>query len=424
MNKIFALVDCDNFYVSCERAFNPSLANRPVIVLSNNDGCIIARSDEVKKLDIPFGAPYFKCKDMIEKHKIEVFSSNYELYGDMSQRVMEILAQFAIDIEIYSIDEAFLELEGLRRFNIDKYAKEIQQYVFKGTGIPVTIGVGPTKTLAKIASKYAKKTKQNRGVFNIVNHPDIDDLLEAIPVEDIWGIGRQYDKFLACYNIKNACQLKYAQDKWVKKHMTVVGLRTVWELRGKSCLALEQVPSAKKEICTSRSFGRPIDSLQEMREAIAEYASRAAEKLRKQNSAASILQVFLTTNRFKDEPQYFNCIQIVLPTPTNDTLEIVNFACKGVEKIYRSNYRYKKAGIFLTNIVSKDNIQTSMFDTYPHRDKSMQLMKILDQLNSKYGAKTVQVASAGTKKEWAMQRNLKSNNYTTNWNELPRVKAK
>ncbi|MBN2410602.1 Y-family DNA polymerase [candidate division KSB1 bacterium] len=424
MNKIFALVDCDNFYVSCERAFNPLLRNRPVIVLSNNDGCIIARSNEVKKLDIPFGQPYFKCRDKIDKYNIAVFSSNYELYGDMSRRVMEILAQYAVDIEIYSIDEAFLELEGLRRFDLDDYVKEIQQYVLKGTGIPVTIGVGQTKTLAKIASKYAKKNKQNNGVFNIVNHPDIDQLLEAVPVEDIWGIGRQYDKFLKKFNINNARQLKYSQDKWIKKHMTVVGLRTVWELRGQSCLSLEQLPPAKKEICTSRSFGRPVESLQEMREAIADYASRAAEKLRKQNSAASILQVFLTTNRFKEEPQYFNCIQINLPTPTNDTFEIVKFACKGIEKIYRSNFRYKKAGVFLTDIVSKDNIQTNLFDTYPNRDKSKKLMEILDLLNSKYGSKTVQVASAGTKKEWAMQRNLKSNNYTTNWDELPRVKAK
>ena len=424
MNKIFALVDCDNFYVSCERAFNPALRDRPVIVLSNNDGCIIARSNEVKKMDIPFGTPYFKCKDEIEKHNIAVFSSNYELYGDMSRRVMEILVQFAVDMEIYSIDEAFLELEGLRRFNLDEYAKKIRQYVLRGTGIPVTIGVGSTKTLAKIASKYAKKSKHNDGVFNIVNHPDIDQLLEAVPVEDIWGIGRQYDKFLRKFNINNARQLKYARDKWVKKHMTVVGLRTVWELRGRSCLSLEQVPPAKKEICTSRSFGRPVETLHEMREAIADYASRAAEKLRKQNTAASILQVFLTTNRLKDDPQYFNCIQIALPTPTNDTLEIVKFACKGIEKIWRPNYRYKKAGVFLTDIVSTDNIQTSMFDTSPNRDKSKKLMEILDQLNSKYGAKTVQVASAGTKKEWAMRRNLKSNNYTTNWDELPRVKAK
>ncbi|HPG39842.1 MAG TPA: Y-family DNA polymerase [bacterium] len=423
MNKIFALVDCDNFYASCERAFNPSLANRPVIVLSNNDGCVIARSNEVKQMKVPLGEPYFKCRDLVEKHNIAVFSSNYELYGDMSRRVMEILAGFALDIEIYSIDEAFLELDGFRHQNLDEYAAEIRRYVLQGTGLPVTIGIGSSKTLAKVASKYAKKNRQSGAVFNIVNHPDIDHLLEGIPVEDIWGVGRQYDKFLRRHGIENARQLKYAQDKWVKKHMTVVGLRTVWELRGKSCLELDQAPAPKKGICTSRSFGRPIETLAEMREAIAEYASRAAEKCRQQHSAASIMQVFLTTNRFKEEPQYFNCIQIVLPTPTNDTLELVRYACRGIEKIYRPNYHYKKAGIFLTDIVDSDNIQLNLFDNYPYREKSQKLMRVMDQLNSRYGSKTVQVAAAGTRKEWAMQRNMKSNNFTTNWNEILIVKA-
>lgn len=423
MNKIFALVDCDNFYASCERAFDPRLANRPVIVLSNNDGCVIARSNEVKQMKVPLGEPYFKCRELIEKHNIAVFSSNYELYGDMSRRVMEILADFALDIEIYSIDEAFLELDGFRHQNLDEYAAEIRSYVLRGTGLPVTIGIGSSKTLAKVASKYAKKNRQTGAVFNIVNHPDIDYLLEGVPVEDVWGVGRQYNKFLRRHGIENARQLKYAQDKWVKKHMTVVGLRTVWELRGKSCLQLDQAPSPKKGICTSRSFGRSIETLAEMREAIAEYASRAAEKCRQQHSAASIMQVFLTTNRFKDEPQYFNCIQIVLPTPTNDTMELVRYACRGIEKIFRPGYHYKKAGIFLTNIVDSDNIQLNLFDSYPYREKSQKLMRVLDQLNCRYGPQTLKVAAVGTKKEWAMQRNMKSNNFTTNWNEILIVKA-
>ncbi len=424
MSKIFALVDCDNFYASCERVFNPAVANRPIVVLSNNDGCVIARSNEVKQMDIPFGSPYFKIENLLKQHNVAVFSSNYELYGDMSARVMEILAQFALDIEVYSIDEAFLELDGFRNCNIEEYARHIRDYVVRGTGIPVTIGVGTSKTLAKIASRHAKKNRDTyKGVCCLVDHPNIDRVLESVPVEDIWGVGRQYDKFLRRYRITSARQLKYVRDKWVKKHMTVVGLRTVWELRGTSCLPLELVPPAKKEICNSRSFGHAVTTLKDMREAVAEYASRAAVKLRRQNSAARILQVFLTTNRFKDEPQYFNSTQIVMPAPTNDTLEIVKYACFAIERIFKPNYRYKKAGVFLCDIVPDTDIQNNLFDPYPHREKSQRVMNVLDQINTRYGSGTLQVAAAGTRKEWSMQRNLKSNNFTTNWNEIPVVRA-
>ena len=425
MDKIFALVDCDNFYASCERVFNPAMVNRPIVVLSNNDGCVIARSSEAKSLDIPFGSPYFKIEKLLKKHNVAVFSSNYELYGDMSRRVMEILSGFALDIEVYSIDEAFLELEGFRRHDIKAYVRHIREYVLRGTGIPVTIGVGPSKTLAKVAGRHAKKNRETfNGVCSLVDHPNIDRILEQVPVEDVWGVGRQHNKFLHSHQINTARQLKYAPDKWVKKHMTVVGLRTVLELRGDSCLPLEQAPPAKKAICTSRSFGHAVTTLQDMREAVAEYASRAAVKLRKQHSAARIVQVFLMTYEHSKDPYYSNHKQVVMPSPTSDTLEIVKYACLAVERIFREGYRYKKAAIFLFDIVPDSAIQNDLFDPYPHRDKSQALMQVLDGVNTRYGAGTLQVAAAGTCKGWAMQRNFKSNNFTTNWDEIPVVKAK
>ncbi|MBN2410775.1 Y-family DNA polymerase [candidate division KSB1 bacterium] len=417
INKIYALVDCNNFYASCERVFNPKLWTRPVAVLSNNDGCIVARSQEVKDMGIPNGAPYFKYREVLEKNNTAVFSSNYTLYGDMSQRVMEILEGFADRLEVYSIDEAFLRLNGFERFNLDEYGLNIRETVMRGTGIPVSVGIAQTKTLAKVANKLAKK---NGGTYNLLGHPDIDAVLEKF---DVWGVGRQYTKFLNRYNIKNARQLKYADDNWVRKHMTVVGLRTVWELRGISCIQLEQAPPPKKEICTSRSFGKPVETISEMREAVADYTSRAAEKLRKQRSVAGNILVFITTNRFKDEPQYTNYIQVNLPSPTSSSFDLVQHALFGLEKIFKTGYRYKKCGVLLTDICPADQVQTSLFGNNKYDPKADKLMKVMDRINRRYGTKTINIAASGYRKMWNMKRDMKSPHYTTDWNELPVVRA-
>jgi DNA polymerase V len=288
MQRVYSLIDCNNFYVSCERVFNPKLEGKPVIVLSNNDGCVIARSNESKALGIGMGVPVFKCKDLIKKHKIQVYSSNYTLYADMSQRVMDTLAQFTSDVEVYSIDEAFLSLSEFMSLNLTEYARDIRSTVKRWTGIPVSIGIGSTKTLAKVANKLSKRNPQYGGVFDITSHTQMNELLEQIRVEDIWGIGRQYTKLLNQNGIYTALQLKNASDTWIRKHMSVSGLRTVWELRGISCIPLEEAPPSKKAIISSRSFGRPVESLEELKEAIASYISRASEKLRAQQSVTSV----------------------------------------------------------------------------------------------------------------------------------------
>jgi len=420
INNIYALVDCNNFYASCERVFNPKLWTRPVAVLSNNDGCIVARSQEVKDMGIPMGAPYFKYRDVLEKNNTAVFSSNYTLYGDMSQRIMEILEGFADRLEVYSIDEAFLRLNGFEHLNLEKCGKKIRSTVLRGTGIPVSVGIAKTKTLAKVANKLAKK---NGGTYNLIDHPDINAVLDKFDVSDVWGIGRQYTKFLNKYNIKNARQLKYADDAWIRKHMTVVGLRTVWELRGISCLQLEQAPPPKKEICTSRSFGKAVETFPEMREAVADYTSRAAEKLRKQRSVAGNILVFITTNRFKDEPQYTNYIQVNLPSPTSCSFDLVQHALFGLKKIFKTGFRYKKCGILLTDICPADQVQTNLFSDNRYDPKAGKLMKVMDQINHRYGAKTINIATSGHRKKWDMKRDMKSPHYTTDWNELPVVKA-
>lgn len=422
-NLIFALVDCNNFYVSCERAFDPSLEKRPAVVLSNNDGCVIARSAEAKALGIGMGTPMFKCIDVIKKNRIAVFSSNYALYGDMSRRVMQTLEQFTDRMEVYSIDEAFLRLDSMPYRDLDKYAVEIRRTVRQWTGIPVSIGVGETKTLAKIASRIAKKDISKQGVFNLVNYSDVDRILEKINIEDVWGVGRQYKKMLRENGINNAKQLKYSERKWIARKMTVKGERTLLELRGKSSIPLEEVVVSKKAICTSRSFGRPIVSKDEMRSVITEYATRAAEKVRRQKSAASFLMVFITTNPFKNEPQYANYRQMRLPVSTDNTLEIVNFACSLFEDIFRKGYKYKKAGILLSQLIPSSEVQQNLFTDKEAAEKRKTLMSTIDKINALWGKDRIRVASAGFDKPWAMRREMKSPEYTTCWSEIPVVKS-
>jgi DNA polymerase V len=427
MKKMFALIDCNNFYVSCERVFNPSLEKRPVVVLSNNDGCIIARSNEAKLLGIKMGTPFFKCRSLIEEHNVKVFSSNYALYGDLSQRVMSTLQHFTPALEIYSIDEAFLSLEGFRRERLAEYAQLIQKRVKQWTGMPVSVGIGPTKVLAKVANKLAKNYHRHNGILVITDHRKIDTMLASIDVGEVWGIGRRYAAFLKKHAVKTARDLKYAPDGWVKQNLTVVGLRLVWELRGIPCIPLEEVPPPKKGIGSSRSFGRPVKNLPDLSEALSDYVSRAAEKLRAQKSVASFIHVHLSTNGFKDDPQYANTATLKLPVPTAYTPQLVYFARKALKSIYRTGYRYQRVGVFMNCILYRDRIQGNLFLTGSidkHRELQRELMNTVDCINKRWGGNTVQCAAAGVEKSWKMRQRVKSPNYTTRWEELPAVKAR
>ncbi len=417
---LFALVDCNNFYASCERVFNPRLAGKPVIVLSNNDGCVVARSNEAKALGIAMGVPEFQIRPLIHAHKIQVFSSNYTLYGDMSQRVMETLQQFSPEVEVYSIDEAFLSLSGFESRNLTEYGRTIRATVKQWTGIPVSVGIAETKTLAKIAGHLAKRSPDAAGVCDLTAYQERDGLLANIPVTEVWGIGPSYAKRLMQHGITSALALRQADDQWIRKQMGVVGLRTVHELRGISCLPLEQCPPTKQGITCSRSFGKPVTTLAEMREAVAAYTARAAEKLRGEQLAASTLTVFLTTNPFTDEPQYSNSLTCRLPVATDATLELLRTALHGLETLYRDGYRYKKAGVMLLELVPVSQVQANLFDQ-ADRDRATRLMRAVDRLNAHDGTDTVRFGAVGLTQRWRARFTNRSQAYTTNWQELPLV---
>lgn len=416
---LFALVDCNNFYVSCERVFDPKLAGKPVIVLGNNDGIVVARSNEAKALGIPMGVPAFKFRDLIRRHGVQAFSSNYALYGDMSQRVMETLQLFSPEVEVYSIDEAFLSLTGFVHQDLIEYGRRIRATVKQWTGLPVSVGIAETKTLAKIANHIAKKAD---GVFDLSTWPDRDSLLGGVPVEEVWGIGPAHARRLKRHGVTTALALRSADDHWIRKQMGVVGLRTVQELRGMSCLPLEQCPSPKQGITCSRAFGRPVTTLAEMREAVAVYTARAAEKLRGERLAAAALTVFLTTNPFKDEPQYSNALALRLPVATDATPELLRVALKGIEAIYRESYRYKKAGVMLLGLVPVSQVQANLFDQ-ADRERSKRLMRAVDSLNAREGADTVRFAASGLTQHWRTRFMKRSQAYTTRWDELITARA-
>jgi DNA polymerase V len=418
------LVDCDAFYCSCERVFNPKLKHRPVIVLSNNDGIVVARSKETKALGIPMGAPRFQYDDLICRHDIAVLSSNYELYGDISRRVMGVLAQFSPLMEEYSIDEAFLSFPINQRPPCTLIGCEIQQRVKQCTGIPVTVGIGPTKTLAKVAVEFAKKNPEYGGVLDL-SVPDchINDFLDQLPVSDIWGVGRHYNELLVNNNIKTARELRDTSDDWIRHHMTVVGLRTVWELRGIQCLSLKLAPPKQSIIC-SGSFGRPIDSLIDLKEAVATHVTRGADKLRRQHSIAHSIQVFIETNRFKAEPQYSNAITLKLDQPTAYTPELVQVAMAGLERVFKPQFNYKRAGIMLLGICSQEQVQGGFWGrAYSDRDKKA--MAVVDQINARFGKGTIKIAACCLTKEqkWQMRCDKRSPRYTTRWEELMVAKA-
>ncbi len=419
--QVFCLVDCNNFYVSCERVFNPKLKNKPVVVLSNNDGCIVSRSNEAKELGIKMGSPLFMIRDLIKKHNVEVFSSNYALYGDMSERVMNTLQSFVSQIERYSIDEAFLLMKNR---NLLEFGKEIKKTIMRNTGIPVSLGFGPTKTLAKLANKFVKQYPHLQGVLDINNHHNFDELLTYFDVSDIWGIGTQYSELLKSNGIYTAYDLKKADEIWIKRNMTIVGLRTVLELRGKSCLKLEQVMPRNKTLIRSGGFGKPVQELSELKEAVAFYVTKGVEKLRRAHSVASSIKVFINTNHFKTkEPQYSNHIMINLPLWSNHTGDLIKFALYGLEKIYMPGFNYKRAGVMFDGILPEDTYQYNFFfEKDTERDK--RLMKAFDSINSRFGKDTIKFAATGIERGWKQNQASRSPHYTTNWNDLPVVYAK
>lgn len=417
-----ALVDCNNFYASCERVFNPKLEGRPVVVLSNNDGIVVAASAEAKQRGISLGVPFFKIEHRVRSGEVDAFSSNYTLYADLSRRVMEVLSQFTPEIEIYSIDEAFLDLSRIARCDLATHGRRMRERVLRWTGIPVSVGIAETKALAKIANRFAKRSRKAGGVLDLTGSPHLERALSLTAVEDVWGVGRRYAKFLKSQGIVTALDLRDAEDSWVKKHMSVVGLRLVKELRGEPCITMEDAPSAKQQICVSRSFGRYVRTRREMDEAVAVYATRAAEKLRSQRSAAGAVMVFMMTNRFRDEPQYADSTVQELPVPSDCTQELIRYALTAAARLFKPGYRFNKAGVVLTSLVPIDQVQLDLFDRVD-RDSARRLMRALDTVNTRLGAGTLRSAATGVGQEWRTRFNHRSPRYTTCWHELAEVRG-
>ncbi len=416
-----ALIDCNSFYASCERIFNPKLLGKPIVVLSNNDGCIITRSAEAKALGIKMGEPYFKAKKIIEKNNVKVFSSNYSLYGDISQRVMEILLGFSPEVEIYSIDEAFLNFKGFKNHELLTYCKHIRQTIKQWVGIPVSIGVGSTKTLSKIANHLAKKEADYEGICILKGDEKIEEALNRIEIGDVWGIGRRLSKFLRNYEVRTAKQFAFLDRRWIRKNMGVVGEKIQLELCGVSCLDLELLPSPKKSCCVSRSFSRPIEKIEELQESIANYGSRVAEKIREEGLIAQSMSIFVLTNHFnKKEKQYSSSIKLQLDYPTSDSKLIVKRAVEGIKRIYKEGYRYKKAGIILYELHSSSSVRGLLDYDKPRTDS---LMRSLDEINYRYGSATLRLAAEGIRRSWHMRREKVSPCYTTSFDQLMIVKS-
>ena len=417
---MFGLMDCNNFYANCERVFNPALNGKPVVVLSNNDGCVIARSNEAKALGIKMGVPAYQIKQEVREQGVAVFSSNYTLYGDMSSRVMSILSEMAPEIEIYSIDEAFINLEGI--MNLQSLGAAIVNRVIRGTGIPVSLGIAPTKTLAKVANKFAKKYPAYHRLCIIDTDEKRIKALKLTDIADVWGIGHRQVVKLEQQGVKTAYDFTQLSGSWVRKNMTVTGERTWKELRGLSCIDMETAPPAKKQICTSRSFGKMIEDFTTMSEAIATHASTCARKLRQQKSYAISLMVFIHTNNFREDlPQYWKNAHIKLPVPTDDTLEIVHHALAGLNNIFMKGYQYKKAGVIITEIAS-GGVQQNLFDTID-RNKRNRLMQALDKINGNFHSH-VRLAVQGNGREWKLKQEQLSRRYTTDINEVLTINCK
>ena len=418
--KKIGLVDCNSFYVSCERLFNPKIRRKPVVVLSNNDGCIISRSNEAKALGIKMGEPYFKAKDIIIKNNVNVFSSNYSLYGDLSRRVMRTLKRFNSDIEIYSIDEAFMDLSNFSDKEVEDVGKEIRSTVLKWTGIPTSIGIAKTKTLSKVANHIAKKTKA--GVTSLIGIENLDPILEKVEINDVWGVGRQLTKFYQKNGIYNAKQLKNKSNTWIKKCSNVLSSRTAMELRGISCIELEKTTSKRKSCVVSRSFGKRVENFQELKEAVASYCLNASEKLRSENLVAKALTVFVRTSPFQRNFGYYsNSKTIDFPIATNNSIETVKTAITILESIYKNGYRYQKAGVMFSGL-SDENSKENLFASEKD-EKINKLMRSIDKTNFRFGRRTLSIASAGIRKKWFMKREHSSKIDTADFYCIPTIKA-
>lgn len=431
---LYALVDCNNFYASCERVFNPQLNNKPIIVLSNNDGCVIARSQEAKALNIKMGVPYWEIKKIIKKHDVKVYSSNYQLYGDMSERVMNILKDYCGDIETYSIDEAFLKFDT--QFSsiesIELVCKKLRSNLLQCTSIPVSIGISKTKTLAKLANQIAKKRVNviarnvaTEGVFSLYEPTELEKILSEIAVENIWGVGRAYKEQLNYCGIQTALDLKNANQAWIKKKFGVVLLRTVKELNNFSCFDLESPIESRKNIMVSRSFNKDIYRYSDLSEAISVYATRLGEKLRQYQQTTQHITVFIWTNPFNrltiDNRIYF-ADSIELPLATSNTNELIHYALQVLKKLYKTNYNYKKAGILAGELKPNSIIQTNLFHPFEQEKQGRQLMKVMDSINEKYGKQTLYIASCGRNHTWSRREQFRSPCYTTKWSEVLSIK--
>ena len=422
--RSIALIDVNNFYVSCERVFNPKLIGKPVVVLSNNDGCAVARSNEVKALGVGMGAPWFKFKDLAKQHGIVALSSNYALYADMSNRVMSILREFSPDQEVYSIDESFLDVTAFKRRDLIKYGQQMRSRILQWTGLPVCVGIGSTKTLAKLANHCAKKRPIFNGVcnFNQMTEEAVNQLLSQTEVGEVWGIGRKLAPKLNAMSINSVLDLQQADSERLRQQFSVVMQKTIHELKGIVCIEMEDIAPAKKQILSSRSFGIPVRDYVSLSESVTLYMSRAAEKLRKQHSYAGSVYVHIRTSPFKpDEPYYGKGMTISLPSPSDDTRQLVNVALWGLRQLYKPNYNYQKAGVMLGELVPKEGCQTDLFANKTTSLKSNTLMTVMDGINKKMGKESIKLASEGFKRPWKMKQENKSPCYTTNWEELVKV---
>lgn len=420
-----ALIDCGSFYASCERVFQPRFMRQPLVVLSNNDGCVIARSSEAKLAGVRMGVAAFESREVFERCGVVARSSNYTLYGDMSARVMRVLGEWTPEVEVYSIDEAFVNLAACPRasaagWDYERTGREMQEAVRRWTGIPVAVGIAETKTLAKIATRLAKRSEKTRGVLNLFGSPYMRLALERTPVDEVWGIGGRWGAMLLAAGVRTALDLRECDDAWVRGRMGVVGLRTVRELRGVSCLPLEFAPPPKNSLTVSRSFGSQVESLGEMREAVAHFAARAAEKLRREGMIAGVVTIFLQTNRFSDAPQYASSATVHLPVPTDFTPEIVRAAHRAVDRVFAEGYSYKKAGVMLLDLVPAERAQGNL---YHARDETSEnrLMQTIDRINRRHGREAVRYLGSGLRRRWRTRAEHLSPRYTTHWNEIPVV---
>jgi DNA polymerase V len=421
---MIGLADGNAFFCSCELVFRPELVGRPVVVLSNNDGCVVSRTDEAKLLGIPMGAPWFQLKELVAQKQVYAFSSNFHLYADMSRRMMKVLAEFVPEIEVYSVDEAFLSFAGMKMSEVElqNFLLRIKDTVKQATGIPICVGLGPTKVLAKVANRLAKKQKSlTQGVMALTNQEKIKQALAQVPVGDIWGIGKQYAKQCQRFKIETALDFAHAPAALIQREFTVVGQRIALELQGITCFELGAEPEPKKQILSSRSFGRPVMELSEMQEAVANHVTSVAEKLRKQKSLTYQLTVFLTTNPFRNTPQYYNSAWLEIPGGSAHTPKLIKVAWEILGKLYRGGFEYKKVGVILDDIRSKNEAQMDLFAPSDTRQQET-TMEMLDQVNQRHGKGSLKPAACGTHQFWKMLSQSRSPCYTTRWNEILQIK--